>query len=277
MNTLYILEAPEHRRGLRPRRSSPQRPRGVQVSERAVRARPRGDQPQGNVIARLRSRNGQCRASAPACESDGPPTSPPRCRSRTSTPWSGRSVRPEGVHHWHSRWMWSDPGSKGIPGADRRRTGKLCGRPHYRPGQAGNLGGPGPPSSRPTSACAEGQSFRPTASRRGPARPRRLPPCCGCAAPAAVAGAEPRSAGRSVSTEKAPDSMSISSRALRSMLTPSQTNHLRASRPASSVGGDDQVESSADRFRRRSTQLVRAWALATGSDTLTTGYPVVLL
>lgn len=59
-------------------------------------------------------------------------------------------------------------------------------------------------------------------------------------------------------------------------VTTGLANHLRASRPpASSADTEEIVESTADRFRRLSAQLVRAWALASGADTLAEAYPVV--
>ena len=52
-------------------------------------------------------------------------------------------------------------------------------------------------------------------------------------------------------------------------------NHLRASRPSAAVEDEEEIESAAERFRRLSTQLVRAWALASGADSLSEAHPVV--
>jgi len=54
-------------------------------------------------------------------------------------------------------------------------------------------------------------------------------------------------------------------------------NHLRATRLAARGGPDEEVDSAADRFRRLSTQLVRAWALASGADPLAEAHPVMRL
>jgi type I restriction enzyme R subunit len=59
-------------------------------------------------------------------------------------------------------------------------------------------------------------------------------------------------------------------------VTTGLANHLRASRPAVGPGDSDETaESTADRFHLLSTQLVRAWALASGSDPLADAHPVV--
>ena len=58
-------------------------------------------------------------------------------------------------------------------------------------------------------------------------------------------------------------------------VTTGLANHLRAKRPAPTPGADEaaEAESLADRFRRLITQLVRAWALASGTDALARSTP----
>jgi type I restriction enzyme R subunit len=60
-------------------------------------------------------------------------------------------------------------------------------------------------------------------------------------------------------------------------VTTGLANHLRAQRPTAVPLAEaaEEVEGAADQFRRLSTQLVRAWALASGTDTLAEAYPVV--
>ena len=58
-------------------------------------------------------------------------------------------------------------------------------------------------------------------------------------------------------------------------VTTGLANELRAARPVVDAGSDEEAESSAEQFRRLSTQLVRAWALSSGADSVAEAHPVV--